>query len=451
MIDRFLYQLFHLSYTIQKWSTRQFTTSGLVVLCCLAFSAIFGLDTKQAMAYQIFSFLLSILVMAIAWGLFFRFRFSATRILPRFGTVGVKLEYRIVIHNRTDKIQKGLKLWENLADPRPSFSEFRETLETAENKLNFLDICLKYQRWLGLIARQQGATAKKLDLPPLAPNSKTEVVVAIEPTHRGPIRLTGLTIACPDPFGLFNACKTLSLPESLWILPKLYQLPLLPLPGTRKYQSGGVALASSVGDSEEFISLRDYRPGDPLRKIHWKSWAKTGKPIVKEEQDHFFIRHALILDTFHQEQYSDLLEEALSVAASFAYDFHSQESLLDLMFVGTEAYCFTSGRGVGHTNKMLEIIAAVKACQDKSFAYLTSIVISRASMLSGCICIFLTWDLERGKLVNYLRQLKIPTLVLLIAEAQNTSDEIELDQREDRLGQFHLLKLGKIQEGLMKL
>ena len=57
-------------------------------------------------------------------------------------------------------------------------------------------------------------------------------------------------------------------------------------------------MASSVGESEEFVSLRDYRRGDPMRHIHWKSWAKTGKPIVKEFQDEFFVRHALILDTF---------------------------------------------------------------------------------------------------------------------------------------------------------
>ena len=107
-------------------------------------------------------------------------------------------------------------------------------------------------------------------------------------------------------------------------------------------QSGSVSLASSVGDSEEFVSLRDYRPGDPLRRIHWKSRAKTGQPVVREEQSEYFVRQALILDTFQPESESTILEEAISIAASFACDFHTQESLLDLMFVGLQSWATTT-------------------------------------------------------------------------------------------------------------
>lgn len=96
----------------------------------------------------------------------------------------------------------------------------------------------------------------------------------------------------------WNRCISVPLPASVLILPKRYAITPIALPGNRSYQSDGVALASSVGDSEEFRALRDYRPGDSPRKIHWKSWAKVGKPIFKEEQDEFFVRHALILDTF---------------------------------------------------------------------------------------------------------------------------------------------------------
>src|SRR5690606_34015254 len=100
------------------------------------------------------------------------------------------------------------------------------------------------------------------------------------------------------PFGVFRSLRKLALPQSLLILAKRYPIPPFELPGTTKYQQGGVSMASSVGESEEFVSLREYRPGDPLRHIHWKSYAKIGKPIVKEFQDEFFVRHALILDTF---------------------------------------------------------------------------------------------------------------------------------------------------------
>jgi hypothetical protein len=418
-MKRFLYHIFRLTFNAKQWVLKRFTTSGRVVLLCLAASAVVGLDTKQTMAYQAFTFLSAIVAVAMVSSLFFRCRLSATRILPRFGTAGAKLVYRVVIENPTGKTQKGLKIFENFENPCPSFKEFAETPEPVEKKRNLFDRVFGYYRWLWLISNKQQAVAPSVAMPPLQPASKTEVTIEIIPLRRGVVKLTGLTIARPDPFGFFNACMTVWLPQSLLVLPKRFDLPPIGLSGNRRYQSGGVALASTVGDSEEFVSMRDYRPGDPPRKIHWKSWAKTGKPIVKEYQDEFFVQ--------------------------------TQESLLDLMFVGLEAYCFTSGRGLAHTDKMLEILAAVVGCRDKSFDYLTPVVMSRASMLSGCICVFLRWDEERRKLIGYLKALGIPVLVLVIADGGARSDDYATEPLLDKPEDFHLLTSGNIQEGLMNL
>ena len=70
-------------------------------------------------------------------------------------------------------------------------------------------------------------------------------------------------------------------------------------------------------DTPRITGLRDYQPGDPLRLIHWPTWARTGKPVVKELEDTFFPRHGLILDTFPAIGDDALFEDAVSVAASF--------------------------------------------------------------------------------------------------------------------------------------
>src|SRR6185295_2895545 len=139
-------------------------------------------------------------------------------------------------------------------------------------------------------------------------------------------------------------------------LPQCYRLPPLLLPGARRYQHGGVALASSVGDSEEFVALRDYRPGDPLQRVHWKSFARVGYPVVKEYQDEFFERHALIIDTFGGSATEEAFEDAVAVAASFAAAVDTRECLLDLMFVGRETYCFTAGSGQLQAQHLLEVL-----------------------------------------------------------------------------------------------
>ena len=437
------YRLFYLSYSFARWFKRRFTPLGVGLLVCLIISLLIGIDTKQTMAYQILAFLIAVWAIAIAWSWRFSDRFTVSRILPRFGTVGVPLRYPITIENRTSKTQIGLYIQENFVDPRPSKAEFSQYLRFYPKKDGFVSLSVIYYRWLKLIKRKQGATAKAIAVSPITPRSSSKVTIKITPSRRGIIRLAGVIIARPDPFGLFNACKKLSLPQSVSILPKRYPIPPFELSGMRKAQSGNVSLASSVGDSEEFMSLRDYRPGDPLRKIHWKSWAKTDKPVVKEEQAEFFVRHALILDTFQSEAYSDTLEEAISVAASFACNWQTQESLLDLMFVADSAYCFTSGRGLGNSEQMLEILASVQACQNKPFKSLTSTVIERTSALSGCICVLIAWDEERQKLIRYLAGLKIPTLTLIISETE-PKDRFEFNN-------LHWLKLGKIQENLMSI
>src|SRR5207247_8902647 len=103
-----------------------------------------------------------------------------------------------------------------------------------------------------------------------------------------------------------------------------------------------------------------------LRHIHWGTGAKAGKPVVKEFEDEFFVRHALVLDTFTEHPHSEVFEEAVSVAASFACAIQTQESLLDLLFVGPQSYCFTAGRVLAHTDQMLENLPSLLACAHHS-------------------------------------------------------------------------------------
>lgn len=450
MMKRLLYLSFRFVYFIKHWITRRFTAGGLLVLGGLVVSAVVGLDTNQTVAYRAFTFLLSLLVISVVWSIIFRGHFNATRILPRFGTVGERLTYRILVQNRSQKTQRGLYLSENLEDSRPTFEEFLETREPGEETRNLFDRAIGYHRWLWIISKKQGAIVKEQALPSLASNTEGEINVEVLPSHRGRLTLTGLTIARPDPFGLFKSFISIPIPQSILVLPKRYPLPPIHLPGVRRYQAGGVALASSVGESEEFVSLRDYRPGDPLRRIHWKSWAKTGKLIVKEYQEEFFVRHALILDTFQKTGYSAVFEEAVSIAASFAYSIQAQDSLLDLMFVGPDAYCFTSGRGLAYIDKMLEVLASVSACRNRPFNVLPPLVMERASLLSGCICILISWDEERKRFIGQLKELGVPLLVVVVTEG-NTSNTLDPGPMKDRPESFHIMEVGKVKEELAKL
>ena len=248
---------------------------------------------------------------------------------------------------------------------------------------------------------------------------------------------------------MFRSFVKIAAPQTVLILPKRYPLPPIALPGAMRYQEGGVALAANVGRSEEFVALRDYRHGDPLRHIHWRSWAKTGKPIVKEFEDEFFVRHALVLDTFDDEPNSEVLEEAVSVAASFACTMLTQESLLDLLFVGNQSYCFTAGRGLAQADQMLEILASVKNCADKKFETLEHLVLNHISAVSGCVCVLQRWDDARKQFVKKMRALGVPLLVLVVTPP--VKEKPDAGPLRDEPGNFHVLEIGHIEEGLAKL
>jgi uncharacterized protein (DUF58 family) len=442
---KILYTLYRLSSGRWHWAQRRFTRPGLAVLVGLILAALLAPDTDNNLIYQVLPLLLFLLIVAVCWSRSLRARFAATRHLPRFGTAGCPLDYRIMVKNLSSKTHSGLTLLENLADPRPSFEEFM-ALERAEQR------ALRSFRF----GDSQRATSfrlarvKEASVPPIEPNEEAEVRVELTPLRRGLLRLTGVTLARPDPLGLVRATATLPLPQSVLILPRRYPVPAIALPGTARYQEGGVALASSVGQSDEYVALRDYRHGDPLRHIHWRSWARVGRPVVKEFEDEFFVRHALVLDTFTDHQNGEVFEEAVSVAASFACTLPTQESLLDLLFVGPQSYCFTAGRGVAHVEQMLEILASVQACTDQPFRALEHLVLNHVKAVSGCICVLLGWDDERRTFVGKLIALGLPVRVLVIVRP-GESQWLEPGPLSDAPERFSVLEIGQVEIGLAKL
>jgi uncharacterized protein (DUF58 family) len=354
------------------------------------------------------------------------------------------VRYRTRIKNLTAKPQTGLTVLEEPADSRPNFPQWL-AFQLAESKRVRPFRVAQRRR----TSPFHTADVKEAEVPPMAAGGEAEALVELAPLRRGILRLTGVTVARTDPLGLFRSFVKIGAPQSVLILPRRYALPPIALPGAMRYQEGGVALAASVGSSEEFVALREYRHGDPLRHIHWRSWAKAGKPIVKEFEDEFFVRHALVLDTFDDEPNSELLEEAVSVAASFACTVLTQESLLDLLFVGNQSYCFTVGRGLAHVDQMLEILASVQNCADKEFETLERLVLNHIAAVSGCVCVLQRWDEPRRRLVKVLRALGVPLLVLLVTRPGETKPDA--GPMRDQPDNFHVLEIGQIAEQLAAL
>ena len=165
-------------------------------------------------------------------------------------------------------------------------------------------------------------------------------------------------------FGLFRTRATWLAGETVLVYPRYFSFGELPLPIGRRYQPGGIPLASEVGDSLEFVGIREYRPGDPLRKIHWRSWARRGEPVVKEYQEEYFSRIALVLDTFlprrPRPRERERFEAAISALASLTDHFSRSEEVVDILAAGPDLYEVSTGRSLGQLDNVLDVLACLE-------------------------------------------------------------------------------------------
>jgi uncharacterized protein (DUF58 family) len=422
---------------ITRWARRRFTTLGFCLLIGLALT-LGTANPEQTMGMGTFFLLFAALGTALVVAPFFRLRCVAERQAPRLATAGEPFTLRVAVRNRGQRREIGLDYAEDL----------REVRLVGHDVANRWRLGLRAGHIPGLSLR--AARCPPVAVPPLAPGATAEVLVTITAWRRGPLTLAGGLFMRTDVLGIFRAFGRTREPQTVLILPTRYPLPALDLPGRAREQQAGTALANGIGESEEFVALRDYRRGDPLKRVHWRSAARTGRLVVKEYQDEHLMRHGLVLDTCCAPGDEARFEEAVAVAASFACTVPNQESLLDLLLVGTTAVHLTAGRGMGGTQPMLEVLATVRPSRTSRTDELEALIAQHRAALSSCVLVLLAWDAPRRALVRRLRVLRLPLTVLLIVPpgAGTPAEAGDPGEQPDRM---IVLTSGKIAEGLRAL
>lgn len=367
-----------------------------LILTCLA-----GGQATDSL-FQMLGFAFSLGLLSLCWLPWRRARLKVTRDLAPYGTAGEPVVILYNLENLRARKLTNAQLIETAPDPRPSRNAFLTAHEPGEEYRNRFDRIFSYYCWTWLYDRNQPFEPLPSTHPITVPgHDHQSLSTKIIPNRRGVITLNDLRLLLPDPLGFFQRCQRLSAAnDTLTILPRRYRLPEIELPGSARFQPGGDAASRHTGASGEFVGLRDYQAGDPLRLIHWKSWARTGKPIIKEFEETFFPRHGLILDTSPDD--ADLFEDAVSIAASFAASVDTRESLIDLMFISGQNQVISAGRGVGPATQLLKSLAAVQASDDPAFDALEKLVIQHSTDLAGCLGIFAGWSPARQKMLQNL-------------------------------------------------
>lgn len=103
-------------------------------------------------------------------------------------------------------------------------------------------------------------------------------IATVEALRRGPIDAAEWEISSGDFLGFFHRHAMCEDEEIGLVLPRFASLSDR---RTAREVEAGIA-APRAGSGTELFGVREYRPGDSLRRIHWRSSARRGELIVRE-------------------------------------------------------------------------------------------------------------------------------------------------------------------------
>jgi uncharacterized protein (DUF58 family) len=129
----------------------------------------------------------------------------------------------------------------------------------------------------------------------IEPRGVREVSYPVSSDVRGRFPVGPLSVRLTDPFGLCELTRSFATTEDLVVTPVVSRLPAVRLGGD--WAGGGESSSRSVSSSgTDDAATREYRHGDDLRKVHWRSTARVGELMVRREEQPFQSRATLLLD-----------------------------------------------------------------------------------------------------------------------------------------------------------
>ncbi|MFE3447920.1 DUF58 domain-containing protein [Nonomuraea sp. NPDC059194] len=192
-----------------------------------------------------------------------------------------------------------------------------------------------------------------------------EIDYRVRSDLRGRYTIGPLSVRITDPFGLVELTRSFSIADTLVVTPHVVALPHVRLSG--EWMGGGDSRTRSVAAAgDDDVAPREYRQGDDLRRVHWRSTARHGELMVRREEQQWQSRGALLLDTRRHAHRGEgprsSFEVAVSAAASIGL--HLAREGLGLRLVTDQGPEHLSDTGVSWS--LLDTLAVVRPSPARS-------------------------------------------------------------------------------------
>jgi uncharacterized protein (DUF58 family) len=158
-------------------------------------------------------------------------------------------------------------------------------------------------------------------LPGLEAGERRAIGYPVRSDVRGRYAIGPLSLTLTDPFGMGEHRRSFTSRDVLVVTPEIVALPPVALTGDWT-GSGDTRPRTLAGGGEDDVTTREYRQGDDLRRVHWRSTARRGELMVRREEQPWQSRATLVLDrrraAHHGQGRGSSFEWAVSAVASVA-------------------------------------------------------------------------------------------------------------------------------------
>jgi len=174
------------------------------------------------------------------------------------------------------------------------------------------------------------------------------------PDGRGEIRFEGFQVYTRFPFGLFSKALRIESREAALVYPAVESVGAPAHLGSTREVGERPAGRGAAG--AEVSGLREFAPGDPIRRVHWPSSLRRGALVVREVRSHQQDEVEVQLRTNGQRP-GELFERAVSWAASEVVAFLAAGSRVALR---TDREHLAGDEGVRQRRHLLAFLARVE-------------------------------------------------------------------------------------------
>lgn len=203
----------------------------------------------------------------------------------------------------------------------------------------------------------EGAGRAELRIGPLEPGEAAVGAYRLPTRRRGVLRIGPLTVTVSDPFGLAAVHTRAAGTAEVTVLPATE--PVRVPVATRGAEPVPARLRGARVDvrGEDFYALRPYATGDDLRRVHWRSSARRGELVVRQDAETPQGRTTVLVDHRRDSHDTVSLERAVSLAASVVEAAGRRGDLVRMVTSDGTDSGFGAGRA--HLDALLEVLAVL--------------------------------------------------------------------------------------------